>query len=321
MKILILSAEATPYVKVGSLGDVAGSLAKALHALGHDVRLVIPRYARIQPQRYGLEPLINDLAVPVDNGVRMAAIRTANLVPGLPVYFIEAEEYFGREGIYGYQDDGERFVFFSRAALEMLKRLQWQPDVLHCNDWHTGIVPNWLRTTYKADPFFANTASLFTIHGLQYQGIFGMRVLQAAGLAEDGFIYHPQIPDLYQVVDLMARGIYFADAISTVSEHYAQEIMTGEYGEKLDPILRERRDSVFGILNGIDERLYNPATDQALAAPFDLATTRRPGRRTRRPCSARPACLCGPTCPDQHGLTPVGSEGFRHAGRHPRPYP
>jgi starch synthase len=147
--------------------------------------------------------------------------------------------------------------------------------VIHCHDWHTGIVPNLLKTLYKGDPLFAQTASAFTIHSLQYQGIFGWRVLQVAGLAEYGFIYHPQIADLHQVVDMMARGIYYADVINTVSERYAQEIMTSEYGEKLDPILRDRRERVFGILNGIDQDIFNPATDPHIAAPFDASSLER----------------------------------------------
>jgi starch synthase len=275
VKILVLSSEAVPFAKVGGLADVAGSLPLALHDLGHDVRLAIPRYARIAPERFGLTTTIPDLQVPVDGSVQPARIMESRLSNKVPVYLVDSAPYFGREGIYGYQDDGERFIFFCRAALEMLRRLDWQPDVVHCHDWHTGIVPNWLKTIYKGDPFFANTASLFTIHSLQYQGIFGFRVLQVAGLAEGGFIVHPQIADLNQVVDLLARGIIFADAVNTVSERYAQEIMTSEFGEKLDPILRERRESVFGILNGIDQDIFNPATDTALTARFDLHSLAR----------------------------------------------
>jgi starch synthase len=170
----------------------------------------------------------------------------------------------------------------------MLKGLDWQPDIVHCHDWQTGIVPNWLRTVYKDDAFFARTASLFTIHSLQYQGIFGWRVLQAAGLAEDGFIYHPQVADLHQVVDLIARGILFADAVNTVSERYAEEIMTSEFGEKLDPLLRDHRDHVFGILNGIDQHAFNPACDANIASPFDLASLdRRSANKTALQRQAR----------------------------------
>lgn len=275
MKILMLSSEAVPFAKVGGLADVVGSLPAALHALGHDVRVVIPRYSRISPERFGLTTLIDDVSVPVDGTAQAARIMAHAPDGGVPVYFVDAERYFGREGVYGYQDDGERFVFFCRAALEMLRRLGWQPDVLHCHDWHTGMVPNWLKTIYAGDPFFAHTATLFTIHSLQYQGIFGFRVLQVAGLADYGFIYHPQIADLSQVVDMIARGIHFADAVNTVSERYAQEIMTKEFGEKLDPLLRDRRDRVFGIRNGIDQDTFNPATDASISARFDTESLER----------------------------------------------
>lgn len=269
MKILVLSAEAVPFAKVGGLADVAASLPKALQSLGHDVRLVIPRYGRVDPIRFNLKTLFT-LDVPVDTTTKPATIMEARPGGGVLTYLVDSSPYFGREGIYGYHDDGERFIFFCRAVLEMLRRLNWQPDILHCNDWHTGIVPNWLKTVYKDDPFFANTATLFTIHSLQYQGIFGWRVLEVAGLADYGFIYHPQVADLNNVVDLLARGIMFADAVNTVSERYAQEIMTAEYGEKLDPILRERQDRVFGILNGIDQEVFNPATDPYVASPFSI---------------------------------------------------
>lgn len=275
MKILMLSSEAVPYAKVGGLADVVGSLPAALRALGHDVRVAMPRYSRISPERFGLTTLIDDVAVPMDGAEQPARIMANTPADAATVYFVDAERYFGREGIYGYQDDGERFVFFCRAALEMLRRLDWQPDVIHCHDWHTGIVPNWLKTVYANDPFFATVSSLFTIHSLQYQGIFGWRVLQVAGLADYGFIYHPQIADLSQVVDMIARGILFADAVNTVSERYAQEIMTSEYGEKLDPLLREHRTHVFGIRNGIDHDVFNPATDSHIAARFDLSSLQR----------------------------------------------
>jgi starch synthase len=272
MKILVLSSEAVPFAKVGGLADVADALPRALRSMGHDVRLVMPRYGRINPARFGLKTIIEEIAVPVDGTSNPARIMEAKLSGHMPTYFVDSGPFFGREGIYGYQDDGERFVFFCRAAMEMLKRLNWQPDVVHCNDWHTGIVPNWLKTIYRSDPFFAATASLFTIHSLQYQGIFGWRVLEVAGLAADGFIYHPQTADLNNVVDLLARGILFADAVNTVSQRYAREIMTSEYGEKLDPILRDRHDRIFGILNGMDEETFDPATDTYLAANFDIDT-------------------------------------------------
>jgi len=193
----------------------------------------------------------------------------------MPAYLVANDKYFGREEVYGYDDDGERFVFFCRATLEMLKKLDWQPDVVHCNDWHTGIIPNWLQTIYKDDPFFADTATVFTIHNLAYQGIFGPQLLEFAGLADYGLIPHPKDDDLSRVVVLMARGILFADAINTVSEKYAQEILTPEYGERLHPILAQRQGRLFGILNGLDYEVWNPATDQDIAVHYNVTSLER----------------------------------------------
>ncbi len=273
LKILYLSAEVVPFAKTGGLADVAGSLPKAIRALGHDIRVCMPRYGRIDKARFNLQEVVPSFGVPVDREHEPAAIWQGIIGTDVPVYMVDNARYFDRDGIYMYPDDAERFIFFCRAALEMLRepQLNWQPDIIHCNDWHTAIVPNWLRTIYKDDPFFAHTATVYTIHNLAYQGIFGHRVLEVAGIDEYGFLYHPQVADLAEVVDMMARGIYFADVINTVSEKYAQEILTPEYGEHLDPLLRDRRDHLFGILNGIDTEVLNPATDTYLAARFDAA--------------------------------------------------
>jgi len=210
--------------------------------------------------------------VPMNKQLEEAAVLQGRIAPDVPVYMIENAKYYDRDGIYMYPDDAERFIFFCRSSLEMLNRLGWCPDIIHCHDWHTAIVPNWLKTVYKDDPFFVHTATVYTIHNLAYQGIFGYRVLEIAGIDEYGFMYHPEMADLTEVVDLMARGIFFADVINTVSEKYAQEILTPEYGEKLDPLLRDRRDRLFGILNGIDYEVMNPATDQYIAHNYDADT-------------------------------------------------
>jgi len=270
LKILSLWAEVVPFAKTGGLADVAGSLPKAIRALGHDVRVAMPRYGRIDPARFQLQEILPAFPVPMDKQMEEAAVLQGSIPPDVPVYFIENAKYYDRDGIYMYPDDAERFIFFCRSALEMLKRLGWCPDIVHCHDWHTAIVPNWLKTVYKDDPFFSRTASIYTIHNLAYQGIFGYRVLEIAGIAEYGFMYHPEMADLAEVVDLMARGIYFADAINTVSERYAQEILTPEYGEKLDPLLRDQRDRLSGILNGIDYEVMNPATDTYIAQNYDV---------------------------------------------------
>ncbi len=268
LNILILAAEIVPFVKVGGLADVVGALPKSLKALGHDVRLAMPRYGHVDVARFGLSMLLDEVSVDMSTFHVPVSVRQGSIGDAIPVYMIDAPRYFERENIYGYTDDGERFILFCRGVLEAMRALDWSPDIIHCHDWHTGIVPNWMHTIYHDDPFYAAAATVYTIHNLAYQGIFGYRILEVAGVAAHGFLY-PQIAELANVVDIMGRGILFADAITTVSERYAQEILTPTFGEKLDHLLRSRRDRLFGILNGLDYEEMNPATDRYIHATFD----------------------------------------------------
>jgi len=271
LKILILASEVVPFAKVGGLADVVGALPKALQELGQDVRVVMPRYRQVDPERFALTTILDALTVNIAGFQEQVNVRLGSIGNGIPVYMIDAPRFFDRENIYGYTDDGERFILFCRAALEAMRALDWSPDIIHCNDWQTGIVPNWMHTVYHGDPFFANTATVYTIHNLAYQGIFGYRILEVAGVAAGGFLY-PQIVELANVVDIMGRGILFADAITTVSGRYAQEILTPEFGEKLDQLLRSRRERLFGILNGIDYQEMNPAADRYIHTCYDSET-------------------------------------------------
>jgi len=272
LKILFLAAEVTPFAKTGGLADVAGSLPKAIKALGHDIRVAMPRYGCIGREEFGLVEVVPLFPVPMDSETENAGILQGTLGADVPVYMVDNAKYYDRDGIYMYPDDAERFVFFCRAAMEMLKtpELDWRPDIIHCNDWHTAIIPNWTKTIYADDPFFADVATVYTIHNLAYQGIFGYRVLEIAGIAEYGFLSHAEVADLAEVVDLMARGIYYSDIINTVSETYAQEILTPEFGERLDPILRDRRDRLFGILNDGDVPLIGMISRLTDQKGFDL---------------------------------------------------
>ena len=256
-------------MKTGGLADIIGALPRALRRLGHDVRLVLPRYMVVDPERWGLHT-VRRLSAGADEPAHRASECAGNAAQsdGMPVYFVDAPHYFQREKLYGYNDDGERFILFCRAALEFVRHIEWAPDVLHCHDWHTAIVPNWTKTLYRDDPVFANTATVYTIHNLAYQGIFGYRILEVAGVAEEGFLY-PEVPELANVVDLMGRGILFADAVSTVSPRYAREILMPEFGERLDPLLRERKDRLYGILNGVDTEEFDPATDPHITSQYD----------------------------------------------------
>ncbi len=276
LKILIAAAEAAPFAKVGHVAEVVGSLPLALQSLGHDVRLVIPRYGRIDPTKFDLKPVaaLQQLDITMNRNSEQVFIsegRIGETGHTLPVYFVNNEKYFNRDGIYGYPDDDERFILFCRSVVEMLPRMGWQPDIIHCHDWHTAIIPSWLKTVYADQPFYKDIASVYTIHNLAYQGIFGYRVLEIAGIGEYGFVY-PQREDVSNLVSLMSLGIQTADVINTVSPTYAQEIITPQYGEHLDQVLEQRRDRLFGILNGIDITQFNPATDRFLKVNFEAAS-------------------------------------------------
>src|SRR5258708_15340432 len=280
LKIYLLAAEIVPFAKAGGMADVVGALPKALKALGNDVRLVMPHYGQVKPERFNLQTVLE--AVPVKMGAYQEQVRVLQGTIGedIPVYFIDAPRYFERENIYGDPDDGERFILVCRAALEAARTLGWTPDVIHCNDWQTGIVPNWMHTIYHDDAFFAGSATVYTIHNLAYQGIFGRRILEVAGVSASGFLY-PQIVELANVVDIIGRGILFADPWTAVSERYAQEILTPTFGEKLDHLLRSRQDRLFGILNGIDYQEMDPATDRYIRSRFDAQSLEKRAENKR----------------------------------------
>src|SRR2546426_1302298 len=230
LKILILAAEIVPFAKVGGLADVVGALPKALQELGHDVRLAMPRYGQVKPERFELANVLDAVTVGMASFREQVSVCQGTIGNGIPVYMIDAPRYFDRENIYGYTDDGERFILFCRAALEAMRALNWSPDIIHCNDWQTGIVPNWMHTVYRDDPFFANAATVYTIHNLAYQGIFGYRILEVAGVGAGGFLY-PQILGLADVVDILGRRIPFFDAITTVTAPFVQDIITPTFTE------------------------------------------------------------------------------------------
>ena len=271
LKILLVSAEVAPFAKVGGLADVAGALPKALRALGHDVRVVMPRYGSIDVEKYGLRRMVTNLGVPLAHQPVNADVLEGRIADEVPIYFIENEQFFGREGMYGFWDDDARFIYFSRAALEMLRPLGFQPDVIHVNDWHTAIIPNMLARLYASDPAYAEIASVLTIHNLAFQGVFGYGTLHLADLEQWGLI-KPGMPGLDDIVNLLGRGLYFADVVNTVSNRYAEEILTPEYGEKMDPLLRVFKGKLHGIINGIDYDVFNPITDRTIATRYDIGS-------------------------------------------------
>ncbi|MBI2953776.1 MAG: glycogen synthase [Chloroflexi bacterium] len=270
LKVLFVAAEVAPYAKVGGLADVVGALPKALKGHGHDVRVEMPRYGTIDVGKYGLTDVLGNFPVSLDSQTEQVSAKSALMAGDIPVYFVENARYFSRDAVYGFPDDVERFIAFGRAALEVPKRLGWQPDIIHCNDWHTALVPYWIKTIYKDDPFYAKTATVFTIHNLAYQGIADGRYIDMARI--DRGTYAAQHPELPNALNMLSMAILYADAINTVSPTYACEILTPEYGEGLDQLLSSRADRLFGILNGIDYDEFNPATDPRIPVNFDVSS-------------------------------------------------
>jgi len=270
LTILQIASEASPFAKTGGLGDVVGSLPPALQALGHRVQLVMPWYAGVARTAGRLRRSRTKVAVPFGGQVHTVHYRQG-VLGEVPVTFLDVPELFERPGLYGeqgedYPDNALRFGLFSRAALELARHLDFRPDIIHVHDWQAALVPVYLRQKLWRDPFFAATGSLLTIHNLGYQGLFPPQVLadldlDSKLLGVDGLEYFGQ-------VNLLKGGIEFADRINTVSPNYAREIQTPAFGMGLDGLLRTHRGKLHGILNGIDDTLWDPAGDPALAARF-----------------------------------------------------
>lgn len=252
LKVLMASSEVVPFAKTGGLADVAGSLPIALEEAGVDIRVIMPKYSSVKVK--GSEAVIGK---------------------SVKVYFVENEEYFGRKELYGdkfgdYSDNLDRFAFFCREVLERCKRENYKPDIIHCNDWQTALIPVYLNTVYKYDPFFSGTRVLFTIHNMAYQGIFARDEFPKIGL--DWALFTIQYFEFYGKVNLMKAGLVYSDAISTVSPTYAKEILTDEFGCGLEGVLKTRESVLSGILNGIDNDVWNPATDKKIFKQYSTKT-------------------------------------------------
>ena len=258
LKVLVATAELAPFAKLGGVSDVAAALSKELLRLGHDVRVVLPRYRQVDIGRYGLRPIVTDLAVPLGADKMSATIFEARLGE-MVVYFVDCPALYDRDGMFGFGDDDARSVYYCRAAMEMMPALDFFPDVVHVHDWYGALIPNLLDRVYDGEGY-ADIATTLTIHNLSAQGVFGFGALMLAGLQEWGLI-RLGIPGLDNVVNALGRGIHFADVVNTVSERYATEIQTPEYGEGLDELLRRNTQKLHGILNGIDYEIFDPQRD------------------------------------------------------------
>ncbi|MDP2929748.1 MAG: glycogen synthase GlgA [Candidatus Omnitrophota bacterium] len=250
LKVLLAASEVVPFAKTGGLADVAGSLPLALEELGVDIRVIMPKYASVK-----------------------VAGDCATIGKNIKVYFVENDEYFNRKELYGdkfgdYNDNLDRFAFFSREVLERCKKEKFVPDIIHCNDWQTALVPVYLNTLYKYYPFFADTKVLYTIHNMAYQGLFPTEEFPKTGL--DWVLFNINYFEFYGKVNLMKAGLVYSDAISTVSPTYAKEILTAEFGCGLEGVLKTRENVLSGILNGIDYNLWSPEKDTKIFKNYSI---------------------------------------------------
>jgi starch synthase len=273
MKIAFVTTECVPYAKTGGLADFAGSLPKALTNLGCEVKVFLPKYSSIDEAKYNLfyNWAVKEIPVRVNGIIRIIHLHQAKLPDSnVEINFIDCVHYFNRGNIYTNDfDEDERFILFSKGVIEVLQRLNWIPDVIHCNDWQTGLIPLFIKDNYNWDRMFDHTATLFTIHNIGYQGRFSKSTLFAAEIRGD--LFYPNGPvEFEDSVSFMKTGIVFADIINTVSNKYSHEILTAEYGAGLHNILRSRKHDVYGILNGVDYDEWSPAADKYLPYKYSL---------------------------------------------------
>jgi len=271
LKILFASSEVTPFAKTGGLADVSGSLPAALASQGHRVVVVMPLYRSVMEGPFELNIIEGALEVPYRGQVLKDKIFYFEVEPNLSVYFIRKNEFFDRSMLYStpegdYFDNADRFIYFSRGILNLSRLIGFKPDIIHCNDWQTSLVPSYLKSLYMYDAFFEGTRTILTIHNLAYQGIFPPEYMAVSGLPSEfyslkGFEYYGQM-------NFLKGGIVFADVINTVSEKYSLEIQTPEFGHGLEGMLKERSSDLHGVLNGVDYREWNPETDSHIVANY-----------------------------------------------------
>lgn len=265
--VLFVAAEGLPYIKTGGLADVIGSLPKILNEKGMDARVVLPLYKRIAEKYRGEFTKLKTIPIHVGVIDTVATIYQSQW-ENVTYYFIEHAGYFERDGLYGYPDDGERFAFYQKAVLEMLWALDFFPDIMHCHDWHTGMIAAMCHIQYPDDQRYQQIKHMYTIHNLAFQGNFPADVLTDC-LGIDRRYFDDGSMRFHNGISFMKTGIIFSDKITTVSPSYSQEILTAQYGEQMDEVLRFRQSDLYGIVNGIDTQMWDPMQDPALPAHYN----------------------------------------------------
>ncbi|MDD5633929.1 MAG: glycogen synthase GlgA [Candidatus Omnitrophica bacterium] len=273
-KVLIVSPEAIPFAKTGGLADVAGSLAKTLVSFGVDVRLVVPLYRCVRQSGFELVKELEDVKYPLQGSAPAFNIYS-NKTAGLTTYFVDNRRFFNRETLYGtskgdFPDNGWRYGCFCKSALATIEAMDFRPDIIHCNDWQTALIPFYLKFTMQYKDFFRDIKTLFTIHNMAYQGIFPKKIMSRLGIPQKFFNMHDL--EFYGKVNFMKSGILYSNAVSTVSHKYASEIMTPEYGAGLDGLLRTKKEVLYGIPNGVDYSIWSPKNDKFIVKNYDIKT-------------------------------------------------
>ncbi len=271
LKILIAASEVHPFAKTGGLADMTASIAVALKKLGHDVRIILPKYKSVEKALIPLKQHPKNLVIPVGKKTVSGTLKIGNFQYDIPVYFVENESYFNRDYLYGdsngdYPDNAARFIFFSHAILHACKALGFQPDIIHGHDWQTGLVPVYLKSIYSKDSFFKNTRSVFSIHNIGYQGNFWHFDIPLANLPWE--LFTAEGVEFFGKFSFLKSGLVFADLLTTVSPTYGKEIQTPEFGFKMDGLLQHRSESLYGVLNGVDYGQWDPRIDPDIAQNF-----------------------------------------------------
>ena len=278
LKIAFVSPEVVPFAKTGGLADVAGALPKVLSKLGHEIKVILPKYKMIDQKKFDLKSKkMQPSPIPIGEKQAKLEVKSAQLEDSeVEWLFLANDFYYCRDELYrdnktgqDYADNDERFILFARGTLEILKQLGWQPDIIHCNDWQSGLIPAYLNTAYQNDSFFEKTACLYSIHNLAYQGNFPAEVFYKLGV--DKNLFYPMSPfEYWSKLSFMKSGIAYANLVNTVSPTYALEIQSGsEYGYGLEGVLSTRKNDLFGIINGIDYDIWNPQVDKLIPYAYN----------------------------------------------------
>lgn len=278
--ILFVTSEVTPFVKTGGLADVSAALPLALVELGYDVRIIAPKYGNVSERRNRIHEIkrLKDIPIIVDGKESMATVKSSQVVNSrakVQVYLVTSQDYFEPfKGAYvdpktekEFTNNDERFIFFQKSAIETCFRLGWRPDIIHCNDWQTGLIPAFLKELYSDSDFFKKTKTVFTIHNMAYQGIYPQTSFAKTGLPESAFSEKGVAHD--DKLNMLKAGIVYADAVTTVSPAYAKEITGPEHGAGLDAVVRKHKKKLHGILNGVDTEAWNPAIDKLIDEKYD----------------------------------------------------